>query len=33
MTVATQTEAPYFPGAGVNITDRGDLPLKQCITE
>ncbi|GDV55053.1 hypothetical protein BvCmsSIP065_04721 [Escherichia coli] len=33
VTVATQTEAPYFPGAGVNITDRGDLPLKQCITE
>ncbi|GDG66895.1 hypothetical protein BvCmsKKP059_03550 [Escherichia coli] len=33
VTVATQTEAPHFPGAGVNITDRGDLPLKQCITE
>ncbi|KDA60669.1 hypothetical protein AA99_5267, partial [Escherichia coli 2-052-05_S1_C1] len=31
--MATQTEAPHFPGAGVNITDRGDLPLKQCITE
>ncbi|STE77485.1 Uncharacterised protein [Escherichia coli] len=26
VTVATQTEAPHFPGAGVNITDRGDLP-------
>lgn len=23
VTVATQTEAPHFPGAGVNITDRG----------
>ena len=30
VTVATQTEAPHFPGAGVNITDRCDLPLKQC---
>ncbi len=33
VTMATQTEALHFPGAGVNITDRGDLPLKQCITE
>ncbi|GDJ98523.1 hypothetical protein BvCmsKSP026_00594 [Escherichia coli] len=33
VTVTTQTEALHFPGAGVNITDRCDLPLKQCITE
>ncbi len=26
VTMATQTEALHFPGAGVNITDRGDLP-------
>ncbi|EHU29304.1 hypothetical protein ECDEC2A_2464 [Escherichia coli DEC2A] len=26
--MTTQTEAPHFPGAGVNITDRGDLSLK-----
>ena len=33
VTMATQTEALHFPGAGVNITDRGDLSLKQGITE
>ncbi len=33
VTMAIQTEALHFPGAGVNITDRGDLPLKQRITE
>ncbi|EKJ54179.1 hypothetical protein EC01288_4841, partial [Escherichia coli 0.1288] len=33
VTVTTQTEALHFPGAGVNITDRCDLPLKQRITE
>ncbi|AHG15232.1 hypothetical protein ECRM12761_12625 [Escherichia coli O145:H28 str. RM12761] len=27
--MAIQTEALHFPGAGVNITDRGDLPLKR----